>query len=401
LGLAVAVLLGGPSGADASAEPIATDAINPIYGIAVDTASAHPLRLLLATQYGLLSAAPDGVSVLVPGLEVGLMALVSVPTNPKALIASGFDATGQATGLLASVNGGTTWSAVSDPANRPMAFRALSVSSADPQVIYAIADDLEVSRDGGKSWAAVGLLPKDTFSLAVSALDADSLYAATMTGLLQSRDSGATWQPAYATLAPTTMVHAMPDGRLYAFVYGVGLIAAQEPELDWQVVSSAFADLYMVNLTHDPATPERLFATVDTGAILTSADGGHGWGSFEGSDRATAANIATGKQLFEEKCQLCHGANGVGEAPGDPEAKDEFGFKAPALNDDAHAWHHSDQNLISFIAEGSPRNTRMVAFKEILSPDDIANLVAYIKSRWSLRSLACQGARHMGCMAMP
>ena len=398
LGLAVAVVLGGASAT--SAEPIATDAVNPINGIAVDAASAHPQRLLLATQYGLLSAAPDGVSVLVPGLEVGLTALASAPENPKALIASGFDATGQATGLLASANGGTTWSAAPNPANRPLAFRALSFSAADPQVIHAIADDLVVSRDGGKSWAAVGHLPKDTFSLAASALDADSLYAATMTGLQQSRDSGATWRSAYATSAPTTMVHAMPDKRIYAFVYGVGLISAQEPELDWQVVSSAFADRYMVNLTHDPAAPDRLFASVDTGAILTSADAGQSWGSFEGSDRATPANIAAGKQLFEANCQVCHGANGIGEAPGDPEARDEFGFKAPALNDDAHAWHHSDQNLISFIAEGSPRNTRMVAFKEILSPDDIANLVAYLKSRWSLRSLACQGGRHMGCMAM-
>lgn len=42
----------------------------------------------------------------------------------------------------------------------------------------------------------------------------------------------------------------------------------------------------------------------------------------------------------------------------------------------------------------------MVAFKKILSPDDIANLVAYLKSRWSVSSLACQGGRHMGFMAM-
>lgn len=189
-------MLGGPSAA--SAEPIATDAISPINGIAVDAASAHPVWLLLATQYGLLNEAPDGVSALVPGLEVGLTALVSAPENPKALIASGFGATGQATGLLASVKSGTTWSAASNPANSLLAFRAFGASAADQQVIYAIADDLEVSRDGGKSWTAVKHLPKDTFSLAVSALDVDSLYAATMTGLQQSRDSGATWRPCSA-----------------------------------------------------------------------------------------------------------------------------------------------------------------------------------------------------------
>jgi mono/diheme cytochrome c family protein len=88
----------------------------------------------------------------------------------------------------------------------------------------------------------------------------------------------------------------------------------------------------------------------------------------------------------------------MGERPDDPGATDEYGFAAPALDDSAHGWHHSDDGLVGTILNGSPRNPRMMPFKELVSEDDARNLVAYIKSLWSFRSLACQGSRHMGCM---
>lgn len=398
-GLVVSVLLGSP--AASVAEPISTDAVSEIYGLAFDPGSATQgrARLYLATQYGLLGATPDGLSTVTPDLEVGVSTLAVQPENPRQLYASGFGVGGTPLGLLSSPDGGASWSVTSDPASEPMAFRAISFSAAEPTVAYAIAEDLEVSRDGGKTWSRSGKLPETSFSVAASALDAATLYAGTMAGLMQSRDGGANWLQVFGEANPVTMVHAVPDNGLYAFVYGIGLIFAQEPELDWQVVSSDFADRFMMNLTFDPVNPTHLFATFDTGAIMTSANSGKSWSSFEGSDTATPENIAKGQQLFEATCQVCHGVKGIGEVPDDPEAADEFGFKAPALNNDAHAWHHSDQNLTAFILDGSPRNLRMVAFKTTLSDTDVADIVAYIKSLWSFRSLACQGARHMSCMA--
>jgi mono/diheme cytochrome c family protein len=50
------------------------------------------------------------------------------------------------------------------------------------------------------------------------------------------------------------------------------------------------------------------------------------------------------------------------------------------------------------IRKGSPRNERMVAFEGALSDEDVENVVAYIKTLWDFRALACQGARHMACM---
>ena len=129
-----------------------------------------------------------------------------------------------------------------------------------------------------------------------------------------------------------------------------------------------------------------------------SRDGGLHWISFEGSDLAYPDRIAAGSALYADYCESCHGAGGIGESPEDPAAQDEFGFKAPALNDDMHAWHHSDAGLRATINEGSPRNDRMAAWQDVLSDNEIDAIIAYVKSTWSIRSLACQGARHMACM---
>jgi len=71
---------------------------------------------------------------------------------------------------------------------------------------------------------------------------------------------------------------------------------------------------------------------------------------------------------------------------------------APPLNDFAHAWHHTDAGLVKTILEGSPRKSRMIAWKELLQPEDARDIVAYIKTLWSKWALDCQGPKHMQCM---
>ena len=381
---------------DLRAQTAPTDRISTISSLSV--ASRQPVSLYLTTRYGLMRAKPNGMASLVPGLQGGLTSLAAQPNDSKRLLASGYNRDGGKLGVMMSADGGESWSKVSEGADGPAAFYALDFSRSNPNVIYGVFDGLQVSRDGGKSWIAGGKLPDDVFDMAVSSLDDDTLYVATKSGLFFSRDGGVSWQPSHTVRRPATMVHTAPGGRLYAFVLGSGLITAKEPDLTWTTQFTDVGDRYFLHMAIDPANPERLYASVDTGAILTSDDGGKSWSSFEGSHTASAERIARGRQVYEDTCQACHGADGIGESPDDPNAKDEFGFKAPALNDDAHGWHHSDQNLINTILTGSSRNERMAAFKETLSGEDVENVVAYIKSLWNFRSLACQGARHMACM---
>ncbi len=380
----------------ANAEPVPLDRIKHIHGIAVDP--VQPSRLLLATHHGVFAATSDGFATRISTLDADLMSLAVDPRNARKFYASGHPAGGGNLGVMASDDGGVTWRHISDGVGGPVDFHALAVSPIDPNLLYGVYKGLQVSRDGGFNWNRVGKAPEKLFALAASAIDANTLYAATMAGLSVSRDGGQSWAAEASIRRPATMVRVTPQGRLFVFVYGTGLITAAESQLTWKTIARDFQDRVLMALVADPHDQDRFYARTDTGALMTSRDGGGTWTSFEGSERATAQAIRAGARLFAENCQQCHGVQGVGERPEDPAAKDAYGFVAPALNDDAHAWHHPDRQLINMILNGSSRNERMIAWKAALSREDAENLVAYIKSLWNFRSLACQGGRHMLCM---
>lgn len=383
-------------GASAGAEIIPIDRIAHIHDFAVDPKA--PSRLYLATHGGLFRAAPDGSATRIGTVTHDLMSFTPDPKNFDVFYASGHPAGGGNLGVLSSHDRGVTWERAGTGVGGPVDFHAMAVSRADPNVVYGMYNGLQVSHDGGRSWRIAGPLPERTFALAASARDAGTVYAAAMGGLLVSRDGGRNWRTAYAQRRPTTLVEVLANGRIYAFVYGVGLVVGDEPGTNWKVRATAFGDRYPVKLAVDPGDPERIHVIADTGAIVTSKDGGRTWVSYMGHDRETPELVAAARKTYQQYCQACHGENGVGERPKDKHAQDQYGFVAPPLDNSSHGWHHSDGNLVHTILNGSSRNPRMLPFKDLISDEDATNAVAYIKSLWNFRSLACQGVRHMRCM---
>lgn len=380
----------------ARAEPIPLDKLGHIHGIAMDP--SNPEGVLLATHIGLFAGTSDGLATRVSELNVDLTALAVDPRDSRKLFASGKSKKGGNLGVMVSGDGGKTWRKISDGMDGPVAFQAIAVSSQNPDLLFGIDKDLQISRDGGISWQRAAKAPERLFALSVSSRDENTLFAATMKGLMISRDGGRNWEAGFTSRRPATMVWSKPEGRQFAFVYGTGLIKAEGQNLAWKTLASRFQDRVIMGLTVSTEDPDRLYAYAGTGAVMTSGDGGKTWTSFEGSKRLSAKTVGKGRKLYVDNCQACHGTDGIGERPKDPYGKDEYGFVAPALNDDAHAWHHSDRQLVEMILDGSKRNERMIAWKQTISREDAENLVAYIKSLWSFRSLACQGARHMACM---
>jgi hypothetical protein len=78
------------------------------------------------------------------------------------------------------------------------------------------------------------------------------------------------------------MVEVAPDGRLYAFVLGRGLLASAEDPLDFRTVSADWSDRFLLHLAVDPSSAERLFGATQEGEILASSDGGKTWTTFGG-----------------------------------------------------------------------------------------------------------------------
>lgn len=161
-----------------------------------------------------------------------------------------------------------------------------------------------------------------------------------------------------------------------------------------------FVDRAIMDIAIHPVNSSYMLGVVDTGAVFLSEDNGKNWKSFEGHSYSTSERINAGALIYEENCAACHGDKGEGEISENGSGRDENGLPvAPAMDNSAHAWHHSDENLMATILNGSPRNERMLPWKEHgITRADAESLVAYIKSLWSFRSLACQGSRHMSCM---
>ncbi len=119
----------------------------------------------------------------------------------------------------------------------------------------------------------------------------------------------------------------------------------------------------------------------------------------ETGQRGSAAEEARGAVLYVEHCQVCHRAGGAGEPP-IPLGVIRPGYiVAMPLDETSHAWHHDDDQLVHTILSGNPRTrTRMPAFDPVLSEADARDIVAYLKTFWSDRIVACQGPKHMSCM---
>ncbi len=376
--------------ASRAAKTISLADVSHIHAMSVDR--SDPGKLFLVTHKGLFLASSDGKAVAVSESPEDFTGFIFHPSKPSVFIAGD-----KKRGVVRSDNGGKSWDVIAGNDQGRNDFRAMALSPSEPGVVYGVGEGLRVSRDGGRTWKDVGPLPAKTFAIAVSNGNANVLYAATLKALYTSRDGGKNWDYGYMILKPATMVSVTPNGKLYAFIYGVGLIVADEPKFNWKVVSTDFQDRYLLYLAVDPANPARLYAAVDAGSVMTSGDGGKTWTTFKDYEKATLAAVGKGRKLYNENCLACHGARGVGERPKDMYARDAYGFVAPPLDNSAHGWHHSDEGIVETILKGSGRNKRMIAWEGTLSRQDAWDVVAYLKSIWTFRSLACQGPRHVQC----
>jgi mono/diheme cytochrome c family protein len=102
-----------------------------------------------------------------------------------------------------------------------------------------------------------------------------------------------------------------------------------------------------------------------------------------------AAQVQTGRVIYQAHCAACHGANGQGALNWATPGPDGL-FPPPPHDDSGHTWHHSDRVLYESISHGmsdplrpgSPQ--RMPAFGNKLSDGDIRAVIEYFKSLWSM-----------------
>lgn len=99
------------------------------------------------------------------------------------------------------------------------------------------------------------------------------------------------------------------------------------------------------------------------------------------------ATIAHGARLYATHCASCHGAALEGQADW-RQRKADGRLPAPPHDASGHTWHHSDEVLFRITRDGMGAfappgyQSDMPAFGNIMSTDEIAAVLAFIKSTW-------------------
>ena len=113
------------------------------------------------------------------------------------------------------------------------------------------------------------------------------------------------------------------------------------------------------------------------------------------------APLARGRTLYDANCASCHGANLKGQPDWRSPGADGR-YPAPPHDATGHSWHHSDTDLIAYIALGGQValkrmgvtfDSGMPGFSDKLTAAQIEEILDYIKSRWPERERRYQAER--------
>lgn len=110
------------------------------------------------------------------------------------------------------------------------------------------------------------------------------------------------------------------------------------------------------------------------------------------SDTETVSEAVSerGGELYQANCASCHGADLVG-SPDWKTPNEDGSYPPPPHDSSGHTWHHSDSVLMEIIRSGSDLpESRMPAFGDRLTDEDIEAILEYIKTSWGAREKAFQ-----------
>lgn len=117
--------------------------------------------------------------------------------------------------------------------------------------------------------------------------------------------------------------------------------------------------------------------------------------ALSGESQESAERVEAGRRIYQAQCAQCHGARAEGQpAWNHPDAAGEM--PAPPHDRSGHTWKHSDAMLYRIVAEGwrdpfnKTQRLTMPSFVGTLSPQEIRDVIEYLKTLWTPRQRAFQ-----------
>lgn len=254
------------------------------HGLAVDVADSS--KVWIASHTGLHLLKDDKDLYVVGSGRDDYMGFSIHPTDPNIFFSSGHPATGGNIGFQKSTDTGKSWQKLATGVGGPVDFHAMTVSQADPSVIYGwYRNGLQRSNDGGNTWRVIdsSLNQYQVGALATYPKDKDTVYAtASIFGILISRNQGSTWQKLSESLSGDQVASFAinPTNNQEWLVYSqkLGLAKSSDGGQNWARFDAPWASSSTVMyMSYDKNKPGTIYVINRALAIYKTTDSGSTW----------------------------------------------------------------------------------------------------------------------------
>jgi photosystem II stability/assembly factor-like uncharacterized protein len=256
------------------------ESITHAHGLAIDAKDSS--KVYIATHHGLLLLKNDKDLFQIGRVKDDFMGFSTHPTEPNVFYSSGHPSTGGNIGFQKTEDGGITWKKISDGINGPVDFHAMSISPANPDLIYGwYGGSLQKSTDGGKNWTLLNTNLSNVISIASDTKDPNTVYVATARGAYVSKDQGVTWSGLSSDIkngAITSIaVNPSDSSKLLAFSDEMGFIKSNDNGISWQNMNSNLPNEVILFIAYDRNQSEKVYALSNKNNVYKSVDEGNSW----------------------------------------------------------------------------------------------------------------------------
>lgn len=252
------------------------------HGLAV--AINDPQTLYIATHHGLLALKNEKDLYRLGKSHDDFMGFTVHPNEPKVFFSSGHPERGGNLGFLKSEDAGMSWKKVSDGKNGPVDFHAMTISTADPKIVYGwFRGELQRSDDAGVTWEVVD---RDHLFIALAAdpADAQKIYGVSPKGegVLMSPDRGVSWQSLSKELegGMVSVLAINPHNSADMLTFSEklnGLAKSTDKGKTWHKITERFGGATVLFIAYDKQNPGITYLLTHENNIWKSIDGGLHW----------------------------------------------------------------------------------------------------------------------------
>lgn len=258
------------------------NSITHAHGLAVDVADTS--KVYIATHHGLLVLQNDKDLYQVGDKKDDYMGFSPHPSESKVFFTSGHPSFGGNLGFQKSEDGGLSWRKVSNGLEGPVDFHAMTVSPANPNLIYGwYRGKLQRSSDDGSNWET---FPTNfvIISLIADPKDENVVYATTPQGqgILVSKNKGQDWQPLSEELqggiVSSLAIHPQDSQSMFSFSEKLKLARSSDGGKTWQKMKESFNGEEVLFIVFARQNPSLVYALTHTNSVYKSTDNGNIWG---------------------------------------------------------------------------------------------------------------------------